>query len=66
MLAAVDPASLMLIVAGLAIIIAGAAVRVRRALRYRNTIWHVMVVAGALCHYLAILHGVVLARDVLH
>lgn len=65
-LAAVDPASLMLIVAGLAIIIAGAAVRVRRALRYRNTIWHVMVVAGALCHYLAILHGVVLARDVLH
>jgi hemolysin III len=55
---AVDPASLVLIVAGLAIIILGAMVRVRRSLRYRNTIWHIMVTAGALCHYAAILHVV--------
>lgn len=60
-LAAVDPVSLMLILAGLAIYVLGAMVRARRSLRYRNTIWHVMVVAAALCHYVAILHGVVLA-----
>lgn len=61
-LEAVDPVALTLIVAGLVIYVIGATLRVRRSLRYRNTIWHVMVVAGALCHYVAILHGVVLAH----
>lgn len=50
----------MLILAGLAIYLTGAIAR-RRSLRYRNTIWHVMVIAGAACHYAAILFGVVLS-----
>ena len=56
----IDPLSLVLVVAGLAIYAAGAVIRRRRSLRYRNTIWHTMVVAAAACHYAAILHGVVL------
>lgn len=59
-LRAIDPASLILIIAGLAIYGLGAAVRTRRSLRYRNAIWHTMVIAAAVCHYAAILHGVVL------
>jgi hemolysin III len=61
-LAAADPVSLVLIVAGLTIYLLGAFVRVRRSLRYRNTIWHVMVAAGALCHYAAILRVVLAQR----
>lgn len=57
-LGVVDPVSLILIVAGVAIYVAGAMIRVRRSLRYRNTIWHIMVTVGALCHYAAILHVV--------
>ena len=56
-----DPASLALIVAGLSIYALGALIRARRSVRYRNTIWHAMVIAAATCHYAAILHGVVLA-----
>jgi hemolysin III len=59
-LRAVDLISLILIVAGLAIIVLGAVLRLRRSLRYRNSIWHGMVIAGATSHYAAILHGVVL------
>jgi hemolysin III len=58
----IDPASLILILAGLAIYALGAVIRARRPVRYRNTIWHAMVIAAAACHYAAILHGVVLAR----
>ncbi|HWB49660.1 MAG TPA: hemolysin III family protein [Stellaceae bacterium] len=58
---AVDPASLLLIIGGLVIYGFGAVVRTRRSLRYRNTIWHGMVVVAASCHYAAILHGVVLS-----
>jgi hemolysin III len=59
-LEAADAATALLIAGGLAIYALGAMVRVRRQLRYRNTIWHSMVIGGALCHYAAILHGVVL------
>ncbi|MBV9553443.1 MAG: hemolysin III family protein [Alphaproteobacteria bacterium] len=59
-LRAVDRLSLLLIVAGLAIYVLGAVLRLRRALRYRNTIWHTMVIAAAACHFAAIVHGVVL------
>jgi hemolysin III len=59
-LQAVDAAAALLIVGGLAIYVLGAVIRIRRELRYRNTIWHSMVIGGALCHYVAILHGVVL------
>jgi len=59
---AVTGVSVILIVAGLSIYGLGATLRRRRSLRYRNTIWHCMVVAGAACHYAAIVHGVVLAR----
>jgi hemolysin III len=59
-LSAVDDASLILIVAGLAIYATGAVIRRYRSLRYRNTIWHTMVVSAASCHFAAILHGVVL------
>jgi hemolysin III len=34
-----------------------------RELRYRIAIWHAFVLAGAACHYVAILCGVVLARS---
>jgi len=60
-----DPASAVLIVAGLAIYACGAVIRARRSVRYRNTIWHAMVVTAAACHYTAILHGVVLAPGAL-
>ena len=60
-LSAIDPLSLILIIAGLAIYGAGTVLRTRRSLRYRNTIWHSMVTTAATCHYAAILHGVVLA-----
>ena len=56
---AADPAVLMLVLLGLAIYVTGAVIR-RRPLRYRNTIWHVTVIAGATCHYAAILFGIVL------
>jgi hemolysin III len=59
-LSAVDDASLILIIAGLAIYATGAVIRRYRSLRYRNTIWHTMVVSAASCHFAAILHGVVL------
>jgi hemolysin III len=62
---AVGPATLILIVAGLAIYALGAVIRARRSVRYRNTIWHTMVIGGAACHYVAILHGVVLASGAL-
>jgi hemolysin III len=61
----VDAMSLMLITAGLAIYALGAMIRVRRSLRYRNTIWHTMVIAAAACHYAAIVHGVVLTPGAL-
>lgn len=61
----IDPVSLVLVVAGLVIYALGVVIRVRRSWRYRNTIWHVMVLAAAACHYAAILHGVVLAPGVL-
>jgi hemolysin III len=59
-LQAVDAITALLIVGGLAIYGLGAIIRVRRQLRYRNTIWHSMVIGAALCHYAAILHGAVL------
>jgi hemolysin III len=59
-LGVIDPLSLALIVAGLAIYAAGAVIRRRRALRYRNTLWHTMVLVAASCHFAAIMHGVVL------
>jgi hemolysin III len=58
----IDPITLILIVAGCSIYVVGAAIRLRRrSMRYRNTIWHMMVTTAAACHFAAILHGVVLA-----
>ena len=58
---AADARAVALIVAGLAIYLSGAILR-RRPQRYRNTVWHTLVIAGAACHYAAILSGIVLSR----
>ncbi len=53
--------TLMLIAAGGASYSVGVSFLLWQRLRYRLAIWHAFVLAGAACHYLAILNGVVLA-----
>jgi hemolysin III len=53
--------SVMLIAAGVAFYSAGVPFLLWRRLPYRLAIWHSFVLAGAACHYLAIVHGVVFA-----
>jgi hemolysin III len=60
---AVDPQSLILILAGGVIYSIGAGIHRWRSLRFHNAIWHGMVLAAATCHYAAILEGVVLAAS---
>lgn len=60
-----DRLSASLVAAGLIIYALGVAIRVQRSVRFRNTIWHVMVIGAAACHYAAILHAVVLAPGAL-
>jgi hemolysin III len=64
-LVAVGPAvsvrSVMLIALGGAFYSAGVPFLLRWRLPYRLAVWHAFVLAGAACHYLAILGGVVFA-----
>ena len=58
---AVSGETMMQIAAGGAFYSAGVLFLLWRRLPYRLTIWHGFVLAGAACHYLAILEGVVFA-----
>jgi hemolysin III len=58
---AVSSGTIMLIAAGGVFYSAGVPILVWRRLPYRIAIWHTFVIAGAACHYLAILDGVVFA-----
>lgn len=55
LLAALAPATLWLLLAGGVLYTAGVGVHLLRALPYHNALWHLMVVAGATCHWLAVL-----------
>jgi hemolysin III len=57
----VSAETVMLIAAGGAFYSFGVGVLVWQRLPYRLAIWHAFVLAGAACHYLAILDGVVFA-----
>jgi hemolysin III len=57
---AVSRATLTLIAAGGVLYSAGVPFLLWRRLRYRLAVWHLFVLAGAACHYLAIFYGVVL------
>lgn len=48
-----------LVLGGGALITVGVAFHLSHRLRYHNVMWHVFVVAGAACHYVAILDSVV-------
>ena len=52
--------SILLLIAGGLSYSGGAAVYARKNFRPSHAIWHVMVLIGALCHYLAIFFGIVL------
>jgi len=58
-LAVVDTAVAALIIAGGILYTVGAGFHAWRALRYQNVIWHAFVLAGAACHYAAVLRSVV-------
>lgn len=58
---ALDSATLSLIALGGAIYSLGSGVHHWRSLRFHNAIWHAMVLMAAVCHFTAVLHGVVLA-----
>jgi len=58
---AVSSGTIMLIAAGGVFYSAGVPLLFWRRLPYRLAIWHLFVLAGAACHYLAILDGVVFA-----
>ncbi|MBV9860207.1 MAG: hemolysin III family protein [Alphaproteobacteria bacterium] len=55
-----DRATLILVVAGGVLYSIGAGLHRWRRLPYHDAIWHALVLAGAACHYAAILHRVVL------
>lgn len=54
LLAALAPATLWLLGAGGLLYTAGVAVHLQRALPYHNALWHLMVLAGAACHWVAV------------
>jgi hemolysin III len=58
---AVSPRTVVLIVAGGGFYSVGVWFLLWRRLPYRLAIWHAFVLAGAACHYLAIITGIVLA-----
>jgi hemolysin III len=63
MLALVDALTAILIGVGGLLYSVGVGFHLWRALRFHNAIWHSFVLVAASCHYAAILHGVVLARQ---
>jgi len=64
-LVAIGPAvshdTVLLIAVGGGFYSGGVVLLLLRRLPYRHAVWHGFVLAGAACHYLAIIHGVVLA-----
>ncbi len=63
MLDVLGPAPLILIAAGGVLYSVGVIFHVWRSLKFQNAIWHGFVLAGAGCHYVAVLSGVVLAAS---
>lgn len=61
MLTALGPHTFSLIVLGGVFYSVGVLFHVWNSLPFQNAIWHGFVLAGAVTHYIAILHGVVLA-----
>jgi hemolysin III len=59
----ISPATGLRIAAGGALYTIGVAFYLWRRLPFHGAIWHAFVLAGAACHYLAIVDGVVLGRD---
>ena len=62
MLGSVDALTALLIGVGGLLYSIGIGFHLWRALPFHNAIWHSFVLVAASCHYVAILHGVVLAR----
>jgi len=60
-LAALDYSTLMLLAAGGALYCIGICFHLWRSLPFHNAIWHAFVLVAAVCHYAAVLNGVVLA-----
>jgi len=60
-----DHETLWLLGAGAVLYSAGTIFHVRHTMRFQNAIWHGFVLTAAICHYAAILHGVVFATDAL-
>jgi hemolysin III len=60
LLAALDPPTLILLVSGGVVYSIGACIHRCRRLPFHDAIWHSLVLIAAGCHYVAILHGVVL------
>lgn len=54
LLAALAPAILWLLLAGGLLYTAGVGIHLLRALPYHNALWHLMVLAGAACHWVAV------------
>jgi hemolysin III len=63
MLSSVDVQTALLIGIGGVLYSIGTGFHLWRALPFHNAIWHSYVLVAAGCHYVAILHGVVLARS---
>jgi hemolysin III len=59
LLSAVQVSGVLWLVAGGVAYIAGVRFYTWRRLRYGHAIWHVFVLAGSVCHYLAIYYHVV-------
>lgn len=64
MLTTLGPHTFSLIVLGGVLYSVGVLFHVWNSLPFQNAIWHGFVLAGAVTHYIAILHGVVLAAPV--
>ena len=60
LLAALDRPTLILLVAGGVLYSVGACIHRWRRLPFHDVIWHSLVLIAAGCHYVAILHGVIL------
>jgi hemolysin III len=63
LLASVDALTAILIGIGGVLYSVGVGFHLWRALPFHNAIWHSFVLLGASCHYVAVLHGVVLERS---